>query len=511
MRIAGKEDEKKKSFSLLKSISNKYKMSECKKCVEEGNWPACNNFVAAAFKKNQCKTCFHAPSDHGIEGINEEKVQRPTPTPKSTTSFSRNSQRKEDPPEEIKKPLKTVTKTAPVKTSIPVKTPIKKVEPKKEEVIIVEDEIIDDGEIIEDDEVIEDKPISVHTSRNESSSSSVTEGRMKAIVKKRNGGPSVLSIGEVDKPSPRSDEVLVKVMVAGVNRIDCDQRDGSYKPPEGAPETLGVEVAGIIEEVGSEFSDLWKKGDRVCGLVLGGGYAQYCVVHGDMLMEIPDNMSFELAAAIPESFITAYQLLFFYGGLRERVTQYNQTILIHAGASGVGTAAIQLAKLYDNTVIVTTSSTEKMNLCKKVGADYQINYKTSDWVKEVNTITDGKGVDILIDCVGASNFNGDLASMAIDGRLVVYGLLGGSTVNNLDLSLILRKRIHLFGTTLRNREKLYKIVLCQEFFEKTSDFFEEGKLKPILDKTFSFDQVSNAHEYMEENKSMGKIIIKIDH
>lgn len=484
-------------------------MSDCKKCVEEGNWPACSNFIPHAFKKNQCKTCFHLPSDHGIQGVNEEPVKKPTPQPKSNAP-SRLSKREEPPKEEpVKKPTPI---KVPIKAPSPkqeVKAPVK-LSPKQPPKKIVEEEIIEDDEIIEDEEIIEEEVIEEEEVVEEIVDD-LGEGRMKAVVKDRDGGPEVLVIETVDKPKPNSKQVLVKVMAAGVNRADCMQRKGNYPPPEGESDIIGLEVAGIIEEVGREFSDLWKKGDRVCGLVAGGGYAQYCVVHGDMLMEIPDNMSFEIAAGIPETFITAYQLLYFYGGLREKVTQSNQTILIHAGASGVGTAAIQLAKLYNNTVIATTSSNDKIELCKKLGSDYQINYKTQNWEREVKEITNGKGVDILIDCIGASYWASNVNSMAMDGRLIVYGLLGGPKVDQFDISLILRKRLHIFGTTLRNRDEIYKVVLCQEFFEKTQDFFDSGKLRPVIDKTFSYEDAHEAHEYMEENRTMGKIVLTIKH
>jgi len=185
--------------------------------------------------------------------------------------------------------------------------------------------------------------------------------------------------------------------------------------------------------------------------------------------------------------------------------------LIHAGASGVGTSAIQLAKLFDNKVIVTVGSDDKASFAKKMGADHAINYKKQDFEKEVDSITSGKGVNILIDCVGASHFSKNLSVMATDGRFILYGLLSGGNVDQLDLSSILYKRLQITGSALRSREELYKVVLCHEFFEFAQDFFTSGKLKPTIDKTFPLEDAKGAHEYMEADKTKGKVVLTVNH
>lgn len=313
-----------------------------------------------------------------------------------------------------------------------------------------------------------------------------------------------LVMGEWEAPKLRENELLVKVKATAVNRADLLQKMGLYPVPEGISPILGLEMSGVVEKVGASVKD-WKAGDRVFSLLPGGGYAEQVTIPAEMAMKIPEEFSFEQAAAIPEVFLTAYLNLFDLGRLKA-----NETVLIHAGASGVGTAAIQLAKESGATVIVTAGSEEKLNACRALGADYAINYKNGPFLPEVQKLTEGKGVNLILDFVGASYFQQNIDSLAVDGRIILIGTLGGGKVEEVNLSLLLFKRIQIIGSTLRSLPQSRKIELTKDFYPFALPLFESGKIKPIIDTVFDLSKAEEAHQYMEENLNTGKIILRVD-
>lgn len=325
---------------------------------------------------------------------------------------------------------------------------------------------------------------------------------MKAILFDTPGDPSVLYVGESPTPVPAEKEILVKVRATALNRADTLQRKGLYPPPPGASSVLGLEMAGEVVEVGKSVTQ-WKVGDPVMALLPGGGYAEYVCIPEEMGMGIPAGLSFEQAAAIPEVFLTAFQAIFWLGKL-----QNGEKMLIHAGASGVGTAAIQLAKSLGAQVYVT-SSPSKHNVCLELGADQAIDYRSEDFSKRVAHFTKGKGVDMILDFLAASYLDKNLASLAVDGRLVLLALMGGSQASQFDMGKILRKRIHLMGSTLRARSLAYKIELTKAFYTYSNKKFESGIFKPVIDSVVSWEEVVAAHQRMEANLTIGKIVLTL--
>ncbi|NGM82054.1 NAD(P)H-quinone oxidoreductase [Paenibacillus sp. 7124] len=324
---------------------------------------------------------------------------------------------------------------------------------------------------------------------------------MKGIIVKKPGGPNQLDWAQVPMPEPKAGELLIRVHAAAVNRTDLLTREGKLGYLTNP--VPGIEIAGTVAGVNGESS--FSKGDRVMGLVNGGGYAEYAVMPADRAMKIPDPLSFEQAAAIPEVFLTAYQTLFWIGKL-----QKHETVLIHAGASGVGTAAIQLAKQLCNAkVIVTAGSTRKLDICKELGADVLINYKEQSFDEEILKVTNGKGVDLILDFVGAEYWKKNLASIKTGGRWVLIGILGGSEVKQVDLISLMSKCIQLTGTLLTPRSDEYKAQLTHDFVTNVAAYFERGEVRPIMDTAFPIEMAAKAHEYMEENRNIGKIILKI--
>ncbi len=326
---------------------------------------------------------------------------------------------------------------------------------------------------------------------------------MKAVLLKAHGGVDNLYLDEVPDLYPGHNEVLIEVKATALNRADILQRMGNYPPPPGASEILGLEMAGNVIGVGAHESR-WKKGDRVCGLLAGGGYAQQVVTHESMLMPIPKRLTYEQAAGIPEVFLTAYQAIEWIGKLQRR-----DRICIHAGASGVGTAAIQVAKHIGATVFITASS-GKHALCKSLGADFTIDYRAQNFAEVIASETNGLGVDLIIDFIAAPYFQQNLDALSMDGRMVMLALMGGVKIQGVNISNILRKRLHIVGSTLRARSLKYKIRLTQAFQEDYLDLFSVGKIKPVIDKVYSWKDVSAAHVYMESNLNKGKIILKVE-
>ncbi|XP_036367017.1 quinone oxidoreductase PIG3 isoform X2 [Octopus sinensis] len=318
------------------------------------------------------------------------------------------------------------------------------------------------------------------------------------------GEPDVLYVNQVPIPELEDNEVLVKVQASAINRADTLQRRGLYPIPPGASPILGLEVSGTIEKVGASVGSAWKVGDKVMCLCNGGGNAEFVAVHFKHVMPMPANTNFLEAAAIPEVWLTAFQLLHFVGKL-----QPEDYVLIHAGASGVGTAAIQLVTLAKGKAIVTAGSEDKIKLALELGASAGFNYKETDFSEEVMKFTEGRGVNLILDCVGGVYWEMNVNCLAMDGRWVLYGLLGGRSVNgNLFLEL-LKKRISLMATTLRTRTDEYKGQLVEAFSQQALSHFERGYLKPVMDSVFPLDQISAAHEKMEANKNMGKIMIRV--
>lgn len=326
---------------------------------------------------------------------------------------------------------------------------------------------------------------------------------MRAVQVVNPGPESRLKIGEVPTPVTASNEVLIKVEATALNRADLLQRLGKYPPPKGASEILGLEVAGTIVQTSPECT-YYREGDRVIALLSGGGYAEYVAVPYLHVMRLPDELSFDQGAAIPEVFLTAHQALFQLGRLL-----FDDHVLIHAGASGVGTAAIQLAKHTDAKVYVTASKA-KHDKCLALGADLAIDYKSEDFEAVILEKTEGRGVDLVIDFVGAPYFKKNLGALAMDGQLVLLAMMGGSKIEQLNLRDLFKKRIQVKTSTLRSRSLSYKAELVEEFWtEFGAPLFSEGKLKPVIDRVFDWHEVEKAHAYMASNQNVGKIVMRV--
>ena len=325
---------------------------------------------------------------------------------------------------------------------------------------------------------------------------------MHAILIESFGGPEQMYIGEWPKPHPGPQEVLVKVEATALNRADILQREGKYPPPEGESTIMGLEMAGTVESMGQRVTK-WKPGDAVCGLLAGGGYAEYAVIHEDMALPVPKGLSFTEAAGLPEVFLTAFQALRWLARLQE-----GERILIHAGASGVGTAAIQLANTMGAHAVVTASAA-KHAICKELGAVHAIDYTNQDFEAAVMEYTHEKGVDVVVDFIGGPYFQRNLNVLAMEGRLVMLAFLGGVYAEPLNLGPILRKRLQVMGSTLRARSLDYKIRLSQDLYRYAWPLFEQGKLRPVIDTIFDWKEASKAHQYMEDNRNQGKVILKV--
>ncbi len=293
--------------------------------------------------------------------------------------------------------------------------------------------------------------------------------------------------------------LLVRVRATALNRADLLQRGGTYPPPTGASPILGLEIAGEVEQEAEGF----RVGDRVMGVVSGGAYAERCTIPLGMAMRIPGQLTYAQAAAIPETFLTAYLNLFTFGRL-----QAGERVLIHAGASGVGTAAIQLAKAVGAHVFVTAGSEEKLALCQSLGADERINYKTESFRERIKASTQGRGVDVILDFIGESYWNDNLASLMRGGRLLLIGSMGGKS-DGLTIAPIMQKNLTVTGTTLRATSLDQKVRLTTEFSAFALDRFVRGELRPVIDRVLSWTQVVNAHRLMHANTNQGKIVLAI--
>lgn len=327
---------------------------------------------------------------------------------------------------------------------------------------------------------------------------------IQAITTTGHGGPEVMRLGEAPLPDLAAGEVLIKVAATAVNRADTQQRKGNYPPPPGESEIMGLEASGVIQAIAPDVEG-WKAGDRVMTLLGGGGYAAYAKAPVGLLMAVPDGLDMVQAAAIPEVFLTAYLNIF-----REAVLKPSETLLMHGGASGVGTAAIQLAKLLGpSTVIVTVGSEDKARACQALGADQTILYKQEDFAERVLALTDKRGADVILDHIGGGYFKQNTACLAIYGRLVIIGLLGGAKAE-INIGRLMVKRQRVIGSVLRARSIAEKTVLTDAFRKEALNYFATGTLKPVVHAVLPLADIRKAHEMMEANANTGKIVLRVD-
>ncbi|PAA81001.1 hypothetical protein BOX15_Mlig014304g2, partial [Macrostomum lignano] len=339
---------------------------------------------------------------------------------------------------------------------------------------------------------------------------------MRAVLVDKPGPPdeSMRLAHDVPVPQAAPGELLIQVAYTGLNRADLLQRMGRYNPPKGASNIMGLEVSGLVKQVGPGnvgMASRFRPGDRVMALLAGGGYADYVNVSAELAIRIPDTMSLRDAGALPEAWLTAYQLLSFVGSIRS-----GERVLVHAGASGVGTAALQLAKqLFGAVPFATAGSAEKCSLAVRLGAERCFNYREQpDWPAELLSATSSAGVNVLLDCVGAAHLGANARVLATDARWVLYGLMGGADLPpeqaSSFLGALLSKRASLIATLLRNRPDEYKARLVSEFAERAMPLFESGRLRPVIDSEFPFAQVAAAHTKMQSNANLGKILLAVN-
>lgn len=323
---------------------------------------------------------------------------------------------------------------------------------------------------------------------------------MIAIAITAPGGPEVLAPHRTPVPTPGADEILVRVAASGVNRPDVMQRMGLYPPPPGASEIPGLEIAGEVVAMGSNATR-WKIGDRVCALVSGGGYAEYCVAHESHALAVPHGLAMSEAAAIPETFFTVWHNLFERGRLAA-----DETVLVHGGSSGIGTTAIQLAKAYGATVLVTAGTDEKCAACRALGADHAINYRTTDFVAVAKEATGGAGVNLILDMVGGEYIGRNYEAAAADGRIVQIAIQAGGRAT-VDFRRLMLKRLTHTGSTLRSRSVADKAAIAAAVAEKVMPLVASGKVRPVMDSTFTLAEAASAHARMESSHHIGKIVL----
>ncbi len=317
------------------------------------------------------------------------------------------------------------------------------------------------------------------------------------------GGPEVMRLVEGPLPSPRPGEILVRVEAAGVNRPDVAQRQGSYPPPKDASPILGLEISGEIVGLGTGVTD-FQIGDRICALANGGGYAEYCAVPASQALPFPKGYDAVQAAALPETFFTVWANLFQMAGLTE-----GETVLIHGGSSGIGTTAIQLAKTFGATVFTTAGSAEKCAACMDLGAVRAINYKAEDFVEIVKEETQGRGVDVVLDMIGAAYFDRNLQVLAKDGCLSIIAFLGGAVVEKANLAPIMVKRLTVTGSTMRPRTAEEKRAIRDDLATEVWPRLERGDLAPVIHAVMPFEKVVESHRLMESSEHIGKIVLKV--
>jgi NADPH:quinone reductase len=330
---------------------------------------------------------------------------------------------------------------------------------------------------------------------------------MTVIEIREPGGPEVLVPAERPKPVPGSGEALIKVAAAGVNRPDVMQRLGSYPPPPGASDIPGLEVAGTIEQVegGERESGVkaWSVGDRVCALVAGGGYAEYCVAPLAQCLPVPPTMDLTKAAAIPETFFTVWTNVFERGRLRP-----SESLLVHGGSSGIGTTAIQLGRARGSRVFATAGTDRKCAACERLGSEHAINYRERDFVAVMRELTAGRGVDVILDMIGGDYLQRNLETLATDGRLVQIALLGGAKAQ-INMIPVLQRRLTITGSTLRPRSVAEKGAIAKGLHEQVWSLLEQGVVAPVIDSTFPLREAAAAHRLMESGTHIGKIVLTV--
>ncbi len=325
---------------------------------------------------------------------------------------------------------------------------------------------------------------------------------MRAIVIDQPGDEDVLRIGEADPPAMGPDDLRIRVSATAVNRADLLQRQGMYPPPPGASPILGLECAGRVIEVGANVSG-WQAGDRVMALLPGGGYAAETVVHAGSALHVPAAMSDVEAAALPEVFLTAFLNIFMLGE-----PPADGSVLVHGGGSGVGTAAITLCKEAGLRVIVTAGSDEKCQRCREHGADAAINYRSGDFAPAVQEATDGKGVNVVLDSIGASYLASNLTSLALEGRLVIIGLTGGARTE-VNLAMVMLKRLRVIGSTLRTRSVDEKAVIVRTFEQRFGEALKAGRIRPVIDRVLPLERAAEAHRVVYASVHFGKVVLRI--
>lgn len=327
---------------------------------------------------------------------------------------------------------------------------------------------------------------------------------MRAIALEKFGGPEVLVVGDVPEPVLGPDEVLIRVAAAGVNRADLLERQGHYPPPGKTPlhQILGLEVSGTVAQTGDRVT-LYRPGDRVMALLPGGGYADWVAVHELLVMPVPPAVDLVAAAAIPEAFLTAFDALYQQGGAAP-----GAWVLVHAGASGVGSAAIQLASQNHMRVLATVGSQLKLEACRAFGAELVVIYRREPYLPAVQEWTGGRGVDVVLDFIGQDYLSTNLQALALDGTLVIIGTLSGSSAA-LDMGLVLGKRLRIQGTALRSRPLPRKMALVQRFWREALPLFFSGALKPVVDRVYPLSEVAAAHGYLASNGNIGKVLLRV--
>ena len=325
---------------------------------------------------------------------------------------------------------------------------------------------------------------------------------MKAIIITRHGGPEVLEVQERPKPEPGVGQIRVRVCGSALNRADLMQREGNYPLPPGVPVDIsGMEYAGEVDAPGPAAT-LWSAGDRVMGIIGGAGHAEFLCVHEREAIPVPRGLPWEDAAAIPEAFLTAYDALF-----RQLDLRMGETVLIHAVASGVGTAGLQLARAGGARVVGTSRSAAKLERARELGLDVPVDASKGSWVEQIARTIGNEKVNVILDLVGGAYLDGNLRVLAQRGRMIVVGLTSGSRAE-LDMGTILRKRLKMIGTTLRTRSLEEKIALARDFSERVIPLFDAGKLRPVVDRVLPFGEIRSAHELMHSNETFGKIVLR---
>jgi len=322
---------------------------------------------------------------------------------------------------------------------------------------------------------------------------------MRAVIASGSGGPEVLSVGEVPDPEPGPGEVLLDVAATAVNRADTLQRKGFYPPPPGASDVIGLECSGTVAALGDGVEG-WTVGDEVCALLAGGGYAERVAVPAGQLMPVPAGVSLVEAAALPEVACTVWSNVFMVAGLQPR-----ETLLVHGGAGGIGTLAIQLASALSARVVATAGSPEKLARCAELGADVTVNYREEDFVEVVRGLG---GADVILDNMGAAYLGRNVDALATEGRLVIIGMQGG-TKGELDISALLRKRAAVIATSLRSRPTEEKAAICAGVVEHVWPLVADGQVTPVVHTTLPLEQVADAHALMEESGHVGKILLTV--